>query len=87
MNWYDTQTLRSLEPRYISTVDSGNLAGGSSSLSNACSELVSPQSPDVVRAGLGDGLSVLGETIHAIADGVLRNALEQKAAGMVHSNT
>lgn len=26
-NWYDTQTLRPLQPRYISTVDSGNLAG------------------------------------------------------------
>ena len=26
-NWYDTQTLRPLPPRYISSVDSGNLAG------------------------------------------------------------
>ena len=26
-NWYDTQTLMPLEPRYVSTVDSGNLAG------------------------------------------------------------
>jgi cellobiose phosphorylase len=26
-NWYDTQTLRPLEPRFISSVDSGNLAG------------------------------------------------------------
>lgn len=26
-NWYDTQTLKALHPRYISTVDSGNLAG------------------------------------------------------------
>ena len=25
-NWYDTRTLRPLEPRYVSTVDSGNLA-------------------------------------------------------------
>ncbi|MBP9665338.1 MAG: hypothetical protein KBD94_12015, partial [Pyrinomonadaceae bacterium] len=27
LNWYDTETLAPLEPRYISTVDSGNLAG------------------------------------------------------------
>lgn len=27
LNWYDTQTLVPLPPRYISTVDSGNLAG------------------------------------------------------------
>lgn len=26
-NWYDTQTLLTLNPRYVSTVDSGNLAG------------------------------------------------------------
>jgi cyclic beta-1,2-glucan synthetase len=26
-NWYDTQTLKPLPPRYVSTVDSGNLAG------------------------------------------------------------
>ena len=26
-NWYDTTDLRPLEPRYVSTVDSGNLAG------------------------------------------------------------
>jgi cellobiose phosphorylase len=26
-NWYDTQTLRPMHPAYISTVDSGNLAG------------------------------------------------------------
>lgn len=26
-NWYDTQTLQALSPRYVSTVDSGNLAG------------------------------------------------------------
>jgi cellobiose phosphorylase len=26
-NWYDTQSLEPLEPRYISSVDSGNLAG------------------------------------------------------------
>jgi cyclic beta-1,2-glucan synthetase len=26
-NWYDTQTLEALQPRYVSTVDGGNLAG------------------------------------------------------------
>ena len=27
LNWYDTRTLAPLEPRYVSTVDSGNLLG------------------------------------------------------------
>ena len=26
-NWYSTETARPLEPRYVSTVDSGNLRG------------------------------------------------------------
>jgi cyclic beta-1,2-glucan synthetase len=37
-NWYDTQTLYPLEPKYISTVDSGNLAGHLIVLARACSE-------------------------------------------------
>ena len=37
-NWYDTRDLRPLEPRYISTVDSGNLAGHLITLANACKE-------------------------------------------------
>lgn len=33
-NWYDTRTLEVLEPRYVSTVDSGNLAAGLITLSS-----------------------------------------------------
>ena len=35
-NWYDTHDLRPLEPLYISTVDSGNLAGHLWAVGNAC---------------------------------------------------
>jgi cyclic beta-1,2-glucan synthetase len=35
-NWYDLQDLRVLEPAYISTVDSGNLAGHLVALRQAC---------------------------------------------------
>lgn len=35
-NWYATEDLRPLEPRYVSTVDSGNLAGHLIALANAC---------------------------------------------------
>ena len=38
LNWYDTRDLRPLEPRYVSTVDSGNLAGHLIALANACRE-------------------------------------------------
>ena len=39
-NWYDLSDLRVLEPAYISTVDSGNLAGHLVALRQACLELV-----------------------------------------------
>ncbi|HEX4899473.1 MAG TPA: glucoamylase family protein [Pyrinomonadaceae bacterium] len=38
-NWYDTKTLQPLTPQYISTVDSGNLAGSLIALKQTCIEL------------------------------------------------
>jgi cyclic beta-1,2-glucan synthetase len=38
-NWYDTKTLKPLEPRYISTVDSGNLVGCAIALIEGLKEL------------------------------------------------
>ena len=35
LNWYDTRTLSPLQPTYVSTVDSGNLAGHLLTLANA----------------------------------------------------
>jgi len=35
-NWYDTQTLRMLPPAYVSSVDSGNLAGHLMAVAQAC---------------------------------------------------
>jgi len=37
-NWYDTHDLRPLDPRYISTVDSGNFAGHLFALAGACAD-------------------------------------------------
>jgi cyclic beta-1,2-glucan glucanotransferase len=37
-NWYDTQDLRPLDPQYVSSVDSGNLAAHLITLANACRE-------------------------------------------------
>src|SRR5215213_4319540 len=37
-NWYDTRTLEPLLPQYISTVDSGNLAGHLIAVKQACIE-------------------------------------------------
>ena len=37
-NWYETQDLHVLEPPYVSSVDSGNLAGHLIALANTCKE-------------------------------------------------
>ncbi len=38
-NWYDTRTLRPLEPKYLSTVDCGNLYACLTALKNGLSEI------------------------------------------------
>ena len=59
-NWYDTQDLRPLEPQYISSVDSGNLAGHLIATWNFCLELASrPVIPTDWRAGIQDQLALL----------------------------
>ena len=66
-NWYDTADLRPLEPKYISTVDSGNLAGHLIALSNYCSHwTVQPADATVCLDGIGDTLNVLVDDLAAI---------------------
>ena len=54
-NWYDTEDLRTLDPAYVSSVDSGNLAGHLLALANACEEWIGTPFPDN-RSGLIDTL-------------------------------
>ncbi len=45
-NWYDTRDLRPLEPRYVSSVDSGNLAAHLITVANATREWIEvPETP------------------------------------------
>ncbi len=39
LNWYETTTLKALAPRYVSTVDSGNLAAHLWALAQACDDV------------------------------------------------
>lgn len=60
LNWYDTQTLKPLPPAYVSTVDSGNLAGSLLCLRQGYimlrdQPIIGPQ----VCAGLYDTLSLI----------------------------
>ena len=63
-NWYDTTDLTPLSPRYVSTVDSGNLAASLLAVKQGCLELA--HAPIVGPArwdGLLDALDILGEVI------------------------
>ena len=68
-NWYDTHTLRPLEPRYISTVDSGNLAGHLIVVANACAELaVTPVTARQALSGILDALHLARAAAAALPD-------------------
>ncbi|HWH03810.1 MAG TPA: glucoamylase family protein [Gemmatimonadales bacterium] len=68
-NWYDTRDGRALEPKYISTVDSGNLAGALITLGNACREMLGQGVPlPDVRSGIADAANFLEEAVRAGAD-------------------
>jgi cyclic beta-1,2-glucan synthetase len=62
-NWYDTRDLRPLEPIYVSTVDSGNLAGHLIALAQACRELMHrPLFGPEVLEGVRDALDLVLES-------------------------
>jgi cyclic beta-1,2-glucan synthetase len=61
-NWYDTRDFRPLDPRYVSTVDSGNLAGHLIALANACRDWIDrPLVSARAFSGIRDSLSLACE--------------------------
>ena len=63
-NWYDTETLQPLRPHYVSTVDSGNLAGQLLTLSSGLLALADqPLLPRGWCDGVGDSFGVLKESL------------------------
>src|SRR5689334_19127681 len=66
-NWYDTKTLEPLLPQYISTVDSGNLAGHLISVKQACVEFPENRLFDSsVIAGLTDTINAIDADASAL---------------------
>ena len=67
LNWYDSQTLAALPPRYISTVDSGNLAACLITLKQGCLALTdAPVLGDKQWQGLLVILDILAEALQAL---------------------
>ncbi len=65
-NWYDTTTLSPLPPRYVSSVDSGNLAASLVALKQACLELAGSAPEPAWREGLADIFRLVRKQFDAI---------------------
>jgi cellobiose phosphorylase len=67
-NWYDLPGLRVLEPAYISTVDSGNLAGHLLAIRQACLAIAESESGDrTAISALRSGMELAIERIHSLS--------------------
>ncbi len=68
LNWYDTRTLEPLLPRYVSTVDSGNLSAALITLAKGCREAALTATVRPVRwQGLGDTLDLLEQSVDRLS--------------------
>ncbi len=69
-NWYDTLDLRPLDPKYVSSVDSGNLAGHLIALAGACRSWTDGSVPDFERvAGVRDAIQLAREAVMDLPGG------------------
>ena len=82
LNWYDTRTLAPLAPRFVSSVDSGNLLASLWALQQGCLDrLHRPLCQPCLAEGLLDHLRVLAE-----ARVFPRKQLAQCEANLRHKN-
>ena len=70
-NWYDTQDLRPLDPRYISSVDSGNLSGHLIAVANAClGWRTRAPAGSAALSGIANSLALAREATGGLNDGL-----------------
>ena len=74
-NWYDTHSLRVLTPRYVSTVDSGNLAGYLLVLRRGLLDLIDAK---ILPARVFDGVQ---DTVRVLID-VVRGSIKTPDPGL-----
>jgi cyclic beta-1,2-glucan synthetase len=83
LNWYDTLTLQPLLPRYVSTVDSGNLSAHLLTVAAACTELASnPHDPGASRQAVRRSRQRLQPHL-ALLQVTLHQPLQQTAIGQL----
>ncbi|HET8579040.1 MAG TPA: glucoamylase family protein [Methylomirabilota bacterium] len=70
-NWYGTGDCRPLYPRYVSSVDSGNLAGHLIALKQACLEMIDqPLLTRAALAGIEDAALLVRDSVRALDEGL-----------------
>ncbi len=85
LNWIETDTLRPLPPRYVSTVDSGNLAASLLVVQQACREMGDQPIWRWERwQGLLDTMALLEQALHAPAEAIVTPLREQIALIQQH---
>jgi cyclic beta-1,2-glucan synthetase len=68
-NWYDLSTLEPLRPRYVSTVDSGNLLASLWTFATSCDELATRPLLDAsALRGLADTLGVIWQIANTMKE-------------------
>jgi cyclic beta-1,2-glucan synthetase len=68
-NWYDTRTLEPLGEPYVSSVDSGNLAGHLLAVSSACREMPDHPLPiDAAMTGIEDAIALVRQAARRDGD-------------------
>ena len=88
-NWYETTTLAPLSPRYVSSVDSGNLAGHLIAVAAACNEWATAPAAFLEGDfhGLLDVVMILEQSLTAVPDDrrqlrPLRQRLRERVSGI-----
>ena len=69
LNWYDTRQLTALPPSYVSTVDSGNLAGCLVALATGLPPLAGERVGEGLARGVADTWTVLREVLASLDPG------------------
>ncbi len=72
-NWYDTLSLRTLHPRYVSTVDSGNLAGHLLTLKQG---IITIENQPVISIRNIEGLLTTVRIVKDISNGQFGNTVD-----------
>lgn len=73
LNWYDIQTLQPLFPRYVSTVDSGNLLASFWTLEQGIYQLISDS---LLSTSIVEGLKDTFNMAHQSAENTYKNQLK-----------